>query len=71
MCVCVLSKATSNWSADYWENTGGVSLTVNQTAALPVNATLQYQLARVFERDWNSQYAENIEEYLKRVSTKT
>lgn len=62
--------ATSNWSADYWEDTGGVSLTVNQTAATcAYNATLQYQLARVFERDWNSVYALDIEDYLKTIPT--
>ena len=49
-------------------DTGGVSLTVNQTTATraSANATLQYQLARVFDRDWNSQYAEDINDYVKK-----
>lgn len=56
--------ATSNWSADYWNNTGGLSLTVNQTTAEHANATLQYQLAQVFERDWNSEYAYDIDDMI-------
>lgn len=59
----MLFTATSNWSADYWENTGGVSITVNQTSSMPPSATLQYQLAQVFERDWNSVYAMDVSDF--------
>ena len=57
------AAATSNWYADYWADTGGLSLTVNQTSVSPASATLQFQLAQVFERDWNSHYAIDIHEY--------
>ena len=63
----LLPLATSNWSADYWNDTGGLSLTFNQTSATPPNATLQYQLAQVFLRDWNSPYAMDIQDYVNLI----
>jgi len=41
---------TSNWSGDYFINTGGVGLVINGTS-------LRDQLKEVFDRDWNSPYA--------------
>ncbi|XP_036398667.1 5'-3' exonuclease PLD4 isoform X1 [Megalops cyprinoides] len=50
---------TSNWSADYFITTAGVSLVVSQDVPHPssVGQTLQEQLRGVFERDWNSQFS--------------
>ncbi|XP_051900314.1 5'-3' exonuclease PLD3 [Pristis pectinata] len=50
---------TSNWSGDYFENTAGVGLVINQTDSRgqsPV-PTIPQQLQEVFERDWNSPYS--------------
>ena len=63
-CVCSdmylqLTIGTSNWSGDYFVNTGGVSCIINQTdaaAAAAVNKTIQGQLLAVFNRDWYSNY---------------
>ena len=63
----LLPLATSNWSADYWNDTGGLSLTFNQTSVSPPNATLQCQLAQVFLRDWNSPYAMDIQDYVNLI----
>eukprot|EP00029_Vermamoeba_vermiformis_P009020 TRINITY_DN4373_c0_g1_i1.p1 TRINITY_DN4373_c0_g1~~TRINITY_DN4373_c0_g1_i1.p1 ORF type:complete len:420 (+),score=63.89 TRINITY_DN4373_c0_g1_i1:117-1376(+) len=41
---------TSNWSADYFINTGGVSIAMQ-------NAQIVQQFQDIFDRDWNSQYA--------------
>ncbi|XP_067877794.1 5'-3' exonuclease PLD3-like [Heterodontus francisci] len=49
---------TSNWSEDYFINTAGVGLIINQTgAATNSPGTAQSQLKAVFERDWNSDHA--------------
>jgi phospholipase D3/4 len=45
---------TSNWSADYFLNTGGLSYTLN-------NPSLTSKLQAIFERDWESQYANPID----------
>uniref|UniRef100_A0A3Q4MXH2 Uncharacterized protein n=1 Tax=Neolamprologus brichardi TaxID=32507 RepID=A0A3Q4MXH2_NEOBR len=50
-------KCTSNWSGDYFVNTAGSALVVNQTASQSVESTVQSQLKAVFERDWNSGYS--------------
>lgn len=46
---------TSNWSGDYFVNTAGSALVINQTRS--TEATVQSQLRDVFERDWNSAYS--------------
>ena len=54
---------TNNWSADYFTNTGGIGAIINQTEAQiaqPGLNTIQRQLAEVFTRDWQSQYAEGL-----------
>ncbi len=52
---------TSNWSEDYFTNTGGVGVIVNETMSAgnqsDVSQGFRQQLADVFERDWNSEYA--------------
>jgi len=52
---------TSNWSADYFVNTGGIGIVVNQTLStgdiLGKSSNLRSQLADIFKRDWNSVYA--------------
>jgi len=40
---------TSNWSWDYFTNTGGLSYNI-------FNANFTSQLQAIFDRDWNSQY---------------
>lgn len=52
---------TSNWSGDYFIATGGVGF-----VATPSNETtvgnLRSQVAEIFDRDWNSEYALTLEE---------
>lgn len=50
---------TSNWSENYFTQTAGVGLVVNQTGS-EVKAgqqTLQSQAEELFHRDWSYQYA--------------
>ncbi|KAL0972855.1 hypothetical protein UPYG_G00195570 [Umbra pygmaea] len=54
---------TSNWSGDYFVNTAGIALVVNQTAAQSPVPTVQAQLQSVFERDWNSSYSTPINQH--------
>ncbi|XP_067275798.1 5'-3' exonuclease PLD3 [Pseudorasbora parva] len=51
---------TSNWSGDYFVNTAGSALVVNQTSAQSTAPTVQEQLQAVFERDWDSPYSTDI-----------
>lgn len=51
---------TSNWSADYFIDTAGIGLILEDIAELDGNATAntaRSDLANIFERDWNSRYA--------------
>ena len=52
---------TSNWSADYFVNTGGIGIVVNETCTsrdlLGTANNLRSQLADIFMRDWDSIYA--------------
>jgi len=48
---------TSNWSGDYFVNTGGVGFVINDTATEEGGETFRSQLKKVFDRDWNSEYA--------------
>eukprot|EP00696_Hemimastix_kukwesjijk_P004537 gnl/Hemi2/157_TR46_c0_g1_i1.p1 gnl/Hemi2/157_TR46_c0_g1~~gnl/Hemi2/157_TR46_c0_g1_i1.p1 ORF type:complete len:630 (+),score=201.46 gnl/Hemi2/157_TR46_c0_g1_i1:135-2024(+) len=45
---------TSNWSADYFLNTGGLSLNVQ-------NEGVRSQLQAIFDRDWNSPFAHSLD----------
>ncbi|KAM9134633.1 5'-3' exonuclease PLD3-like isoform 3-T3 [Pangshura tecta] len=53
---------TSNWSEDYFTNTAGVGLIVNQSEAAPgvTQLTLREQLEAVFQRDWSSPYSQPL-----------
>ncbi|XP_076018880.1 5'-3' exonuclease PLD3 isoform X2 [Genypterus blacodes] len=55
----VLYIGTSNWSEEYFTQTAGVGLVVNQTGAevRTGQRTLQSQAEELFLRDWNSDYA--------------
>ena len=46
---------TSNWSADYFINTGGIGFVFHSKDAS--KRDLRRQLADVFQRDWESSYA--------------
>ncbi|XP_062861087.1 5'-3' exonuclease PLD3, partial [Trichomycterus rosablanca] len=51
---------TSNWSGDYFVNTAGSALVVNQTFSSSVEPTVREQLQNVFERDWDSDYSTRL-----------
>ncbi|KAI4883034.1 hypothetical protein NFI96_017795 [Prochilodus magdalenae] len=51
---------TSNWSGDYFLNTAGSALVVNQTSDQSAAPTVQQQLQAVFERDWDSSYSTQL-----------
>merc|ERR1711962_892208 len=57
---------TSNWSADYFVNTGGIGIVVNQSMSSEYlsgdSSNLRSQLAAIFERDWYSEYANSLPE---------
>ncbi|XP_032366743.1 uncharacterized protein pld7 isoform X1 [Etheostoma spectabile] len=55
----VLYIGTSNWSENYFTQTAGVGLVVNQTGseAKEGQDTVQRQAEELFLRDWTSQYA--------------
>ncbi|XP_005179157.1 5'-3' exonuclease PLD3 [Musca domestica] len=49
---------TSNWSGDYFTNTAGVGLVLQDDPSEANNTqTIRSDLLSVFERDWNSEYA--------------
>lgn len=51
---------TSNWSADYFIDTAGIGLILEETSQANRSDTVQSirsELASVFDRDWNSPYA--------------
>ena len=58
--MCLIA-GTSNWSGDYFLNTGGVGLIVNQTDSPIKKRTVQAQLTDVFLRDWDSPYAMHLD----------
>ena len=50
---------TSNWSADYFVNTGGIGFVFKNTQK--DDTYLHQQLKNVFDRDWQSSYAHTID----------
>ncbi|XP_051008263.1 5'-3' exonuclease PLD4 [Acomys russatus] len=55
---------TSNWSEDYFSSTCGVGLVVSQKTPRAQSgvAPVQEQLRRLFERDWSSHYAMDLDQ---------
>ncbi|VDP52724.1 unnamed protein product, partial [Soboliphyme baturini] len=53
---------TSNWSGDYFYNTTGVAVVVDQSGQK--RKPLVEQLRRIFVRDWDSSYAHRLPEYM-------
>lgn len=55
---------TSNWSGDYYVTTAGVGLVISQHAPHPIWETkaLQGQLRAVFDRDWFSEFAVQLDD---------
>lgn len=55
---------TSNWSENYFTDTAGVGLIIKQNSTSPQRRQqpVQEQLKGLFERDWNSKYAVNLED---------
>ncbi|KAK3092765.1 hypothetical protein FSP39_006993 [Pinctada imbricata] len=53
---------TSNWSGDYFIDTGGIGLIVNQTSPTPgtVDGMVRKQVEDIFLRDWYSNYSTYI-----------
>lgn len=53
---------TSNWSGDYFVNTAGVGLILEDSVndRNESSRTIRSDLAKVFERDWNSKYARDL-----------
>lgn len=47
---------TSNWEPNYFIDTTGVGLVINQTS----NDSIRGDLTAIFERDWNSDFAEYV-----------
>ncbi|KAG7329310.1 hypothetical protein KOW79_007484 [Hemibagrus wyckioides] len=56
----VVYIGTSNWSENYFTQTAGVGLVVNQTGSVVEKGqqTVQNQLQKIFLRDWNSDFAQ-------------
>ena len=48
---------TSNWSADYFINTGGIGAVVVGGGGGGSNDTLRRQVVEIFTRDWESSYS--------------
>jgi phospholipase D3/4 len=55
-------SGTSNWSGDYFITTGGIGLVIDGSNQGNQN-DIRAQLAAVFERDWNSQYAKPLNHF--------
>ncbi|XP_048378320.1 5'-3' exonuclease PLD3 isoform X1 [Stegostoma tigrinum] len=53
---------TSNWSGDYFVNTAGVGLVVNQSSTMrhSTGSSVRKQLQDVFSRDWNSPFSKAV-----------
>ncbi|XP_026081116.1 phospholipase D3-like isoform X2 [Carassius auratus] len=58
----VVYIGTSNWSENYFTQTAGVGLVVNQTGSAVGQGqqTIQSQMQEVFQRDWHSEYAQTL-----------
>ncbi|KAG8198066.1 hypothetical protein JTE90_020899 [Oedothorax gibbosus] len=56
---------TSNWSEDYFVNTGGVSIVLRNSKSNSTDAgnPVRDQVEEVFRRDWSSKYAHPLAEF--------
>ena len=57
---------TSNWSADYFVNTGGIGFVFEKLNDATSESKLHSQLLNVFQRDWTSEYSLPLEVYTKK-----
>lgn len=53
---------TSNWSGDYFINTGGIGMITQASDSSQTSQVVQ-ELNDVFMRDWNSSYTTPISDY--------
>ena len=53
---------TSNWSADYFVNTGGIGFVFEKLKNATSESKLHSQLLHVFQRDWTSEYSLPLED---------
>lgn len=52
---------TSNWSADYFTDTAGIALVLEEQSGRNESVpSIRKDLVSVFERDWNSAYAVEV-----------
>ncbi|XP_066505357.1 5'-3' exonuclease PLD3 isoform X2 [Hoplias malabaricus] len=58
----VVYIGTSNWSENYFSQTAGVGFVVNQTGSVVEKGrqTVQNQLQKIFQRDWNSEFSQAL-----------
>lgn len=63
--IMVTEKAVwmsnSNWSADYFTDTSGISLVMEDVSTNNTVDTVRKQCEDIFERDWNSDYVVDVE----------
>lgn len=65
---------TSNWSADYFTDTAGIGLVLQETSEINRNETMQSirkDLANIFDRDWNSEYAHDMKRWNEFITDET
>lgn len=53
---------TSNWSADYFIQTGGISFVVHTTDSTDSSKLID-DMRKLHERDWFSEYSTSIDEF--------
>lgn len=60
----IVFVGTSNWSENYFTQTSGVGLVVNQTGSVVEKGhqTVQNRLQKLFQRDWNSDVSQPLTE---------
>jgi len=54
---------TSNWSGDYFVDTAGIGFIVTPRGTSVDSDNIQKQLAAIFTRDWESDYAKPLSDY--------
>lgn len=56
----IIIIGTSNWSADYFINTGGASIVIQRHNSSEIVDNLN---EKIFMRDWNSTYASPLSDF--------